>query len=67
MDEAGVWKVISFDGRSVDNFYIEHIRAYQIISPERFGVCFTPNDKYTEHYNELGERPYWGFSGFYKR
>ncbi|MEX0646492.1 MAG: amidohydrolase family protein [Balneolaceae bacterium] len=43
MDEAGVWKVISLDGRSADNFYIEHIRACQQVSKNRFVVFFTPD------------------------
>lgn len=43
MDEAGVWKVISLDGRSADDFYIEHIEACQRVSKNRFVVFFTPD------------------------
>lgn len=43
MDEAGVWKVISLDGRSADDFYIEHLRACQRVSKNRFVVFFTPD------------------------
>jgi len=43
MDEAGVWKVVSLDGRSADDFYIEHIKACQQVSKTRFVVFFTPD------------------------
>lgn len=43
MDDTGVWKVVSLDGRSEDNFYIEHIQACQRVSKNRFVVFFTPD------------------------
>lgn len=43
MDEAGVWKVVSLDGRSADDFYIEHLQACQNVSEERLLVFFTPD------------------------
>lgn len=43
MDEAGVWKVVSLDGRSADDFYVEHLRACQRASGERLLVFFTPD------------------------
>lgn len=43
MDKTGVWKVISLDGRSANNFYKEHIQALQKVSKDRFLVFFTPD------------------------
>src|SRR5690625_5992388 len=43
MDDSGVWKVVSLDGRSKDNFYIEHIQACQRVSKNRFVIFFTPD------------------------
>ena len=43
MDEAGVWKVISLDGRSENDFYIEHIKACRRVSKNRLIVFFTPD------------------------
>src|SRR5690625_2089415 len=43
MDDTGVWKVVSLDGRSKDNFYIEHIQACQRVSKNRFVIFFTPD------------------------
>src|SRR5690625_8009165 len=42
MDDTGVWKVVSLDGRSEDNIYIEHIKACQRVSKKWFVVFFTP-------------------------
>lgn len=43
MDKAGVWKVVSLDGRSEDDFYIEHLEAAKRVSKERLLVFFTPD------------------------
>lgn len=43
MDKSGVWKAVSLDGRSVDDFYKEHLTALQKVSKERFLVFFTPD------------------------
>lgn len=43
MDEAGVWKVVSLDGRSADDFYIEHLQACQRVNENRLLVFFTPD------------------------
>lgn len=43
MDKMGIWKVVSLDGRSANDFYKEHIRALQKVSRDRFLVFFTPD------------------------
>src|SRR5690606_7374520 len=43
MDEVGVWKVVSLNGRSADNYYIEHLKACREASKERLIVFFTPD------------------------
>jgi uncharacterized protein len=43
MDKAGVWKCVSLDGRSADNFYKEHLNASQKVSKERFLIFFAPD------------------------
>jgi uncharacterized protein len=43
MDETGVWKVVSLDGRSVDDFYQVHLERLHGVSKERFIVFFTPD------------------------
>lgn len=43
MDLAGVKKVVSLDGLSRDNFYKEHLRAVEKVSPERMVVFFSPD------------------------
>src|SRR5690554_226577 len=43
MDEVGVWKVVSLNGRSADNYYIEHLKACGEASKERLIVFFTPD------------------------
>ena len=40
MDEAGVWKVVSLDGRSEDNFYEEHLETSNSVAGERFIVFY---------------------------
>lgn len=43
MDKAGVWKVVSLDGRSAGDFYVEHLRVCQRVGKNRFIVFFTPD------------------------
>ncbi len=43
MDEAGVWKCVSLDGRSKDNFYKEHLEVSQKVGKDRFLVFFRPD------------------------
>ncbi|SHG41349.1 Amidohydrolase [Fodinibius roseus] len=43
MDKAGVWKTVSLDGRSADDFYKEHLKASREVSEERFLVFFRPD------------------------
>lgn len=40
MDKAGVWKCVSLDGRSANDFYKEHLAASNAVSKERFLVFF---------------------------
>jgi predicted TIM-barrel fold metal-dependent hydrolase len=43
MDKARVWKVVSLDGRSEDNFYLEHLEKSHKVSKDRFLVFFRPD------------------------
>ncbi len=43
MDKAGVWKCISLDGNSKDDFYKEHLRVSHNISKDRFIIFFRPD------------------------
>jgi uncharacterized protein len=43
MDKAGVWKCVSLDARSEDDFYLEHLKASQSVSKERFILFFRPD------------------------
>lgn len=43
MDEAGVWKVVSLDGRSEGDFYKEHLRVSNSVSADRFIIFFRPD------------------------
>lgn len=43
MDKAGVWKTVSLDGRSANDFYKEHLDAVKKVSEERFLVFFSPD------------------------
>lgn len=43
MNKAGVWKVVSLDGRSANDFYKEHLQVYQSVSNDRFLVFFRPD------------------------
>jgi len=53
MDQAGVWKVVSLDGLSKNDFYKKHLDAVKKISPERLLVYFSPDF-------EKIEEPGWG-------
>ena len=43
MDEAGVWKVVSLDGRSREDYFKEHLRVSHSVSKERLLVFFRPD------------------------
>lgn len=43
MDEAGVWRCVSLDGHSKDDFYRKHLEVSRGCSPERFTVFFHPD------------------------
>ena len=43
MDKAGVWKTVSMDGHSANDFYIEHLQVTRGVSEERFMVFFSPD------------------------
>ena len=43
MDEAGVWKCVSLDGRSTGDYYKKHLEVSQGVSEERFLVFFQPD------------------------
>ncbi len=43
MDEAGVWKCVSLDGRSAGDFYKEHLKVSQSVSKDRFIIFFVPD------------------------
>jgi len=43
MDKAGVWKCVSLDGRSADDFYIEHLKVSHAVAKDRFIVFFRPD------------------------
>lgn len=43
MDKAGVWKCVSLDVLSKDDFYKEHIKVSHGISKERFLLFFRPD------------------------
>jgi predicted TIM-barrel fold metal-dependent hydrolase len=43
MDKAGVWKCVSLDGRSANDFYKEHLKVSQSVSKDRFIVFFKPD------------------------
>ena len=52
MDEAGVWKVVSLDGRGEDEFYKEHLEASKKVAEDRF-IIF-----YRLDYNRIDEPNY---------
>ncbi len=43
MDKAGIWKCVSLDGRSANDFYKEHLKTSQNISKDRLLVFFAPD------------------------
>ena len=43
MDKAGVWKCVSLDGKSANDFYKEHLKKSQSVSKDRFLVFFRPD------------------------
>lgn len=43
MDKAGVWKCVSLDANSADDFYKEHIRVSRAVAKERFLPFFRPD------------------------
>lgn len=43
MDKAGVWKCVSLDANSKDDFYIEHLKVSQSVSKDRFLLFFRPD------------------------
>ena len=43
MDQAGVWKCVSLDANSADDFYKAHLQASQKVSKERFLLFFRPD------------------------
>ena len=43
MDKAGVWKCVSLDASSQNDFYMEHLRISQRVSKERFLLFFRPD------------------------
>ena len=43
MDKAGVWKCVSLDANSKNDFYKEHIRVSHTISKDRFLLFFRPD------------------------
>ncbi|NOY96405.1 MAG: amidohydrolase family protein [Chlorobi bacterium] len=43
MDKAGVWKCVSLDGKSKDDYYIKHLKVSQSVSKDRFLVFFRPD------------------------
>ncbi|MEA2062053.1 MAG: amidohydrolase family protein, partial [Gemmatimonadota bacterium] len=43
MDKAGVWKCVSLDGNSKNDFYKEHLKVSQSVSKDRFLVFFRPD------------------------
>jgi len=43
MDKAGVWKCVSLDGKSADDFYKKHLIESHRVSEERFLVFFRPD------------------------
>lgn len=52
MDKARVWKVVSLDGRSEDNFYKTHLKESHKVSKDRFLVFFRPD------YSGIDEKGY---------
>ena len=51
MDKAGVWKCVSLDANSKDDFYREHLRVSQGVSKDRFLLFFRPDFSRIEEEN----------------
>ena len=51
MDKAGVWKCVSLDANSKDDFYLEHLKASQKVSKDRFLLFFRPDFSRIEEEN----------------
>jgi len=43
MDKAGVWKCVSLDANSKDDFYKKHLKSSQAVSKDRFLLFFRPD------------------------
>lgn len=43
MNKAGIWKCVSLDGRSANDFYIDHLKASRAVSENRFLIFFRPD------------------------
>ena len=43
MDKAGVWKCVSLDANSKDDYYLEHLKASQNVEKDRFLLFFRPD------------------------
>src|SRR5680860_1337433 len=43
MDKAGVWKCVSLDATSENDFYLEHLKVSKSVSEDRFLLFFRPN------------------------
>ena len=48
MDKAGVWKCVSLDANSENDFYKEHINVSHSISKDRFLLFFRPDFSYID-------------------
>ena len=51
MDKAGVWKCVSLDANSKDDFYLEHLKTSQRVSRDRFLLFFRPDFSRIEEEN----------------
>ena len=51
MDKAGVWKCVSLDANSKDDFFLEHLKASQSVSKDRFLLFFRPDFSRIEEEN----------------
>jgi predicted TIM-barrel fold metal-dependent hydrolase len=51
MDKAGVWKCVSLDANSKDDFYLEHLKVSQSVSKDRFLLFFRPDFSRIEEEN----------------
>ena len=55
MDKAGVWKCVSLDGNSKDDYYIKHLKVSQSVSKDRFLIFFRPDFSKIDELN-FGEK-----------